>query len=40
VLGVVAGFLFLTRPGADFPVFYPITLLPVLVLLLCRWATS
>jgi hypothetical protein len=34
----VAGLLFLIRAGANFPVFYAITLLPIVILVVSRWA--
>jgi hypothetical protein len=34
----VTGLLFLVRAGANFPVFYAITLLPIGILVISRWA--
>jgi hypothetical protein len=34
----VAGLLFLTRAGANFPMFYGLTLLPVVIMVGSRWA--
>jgi hypothetical protein len=38
VVVAVAGLLFLVRAGANFPVFYAMTLLPTAILVISRWA--
>jgi hypothetical protein len=38
LLVMVAGLLFFPRAGANFPIFYALTILPALIVVLGRWA--